>query len=72
MASEAEPKASRFLVRMGSAGWMVYDRERKGPALMGSDWAANLTKEQAERAYSALCHSAPAMFARRKAKTPSA
>lgn len=29
---------------------MVYDRSRKGPALIGTDVAANLTKEQAERA----------------------
>jgi hypothetical protein len=27
---------------------MVYDRERKGPALIGTAWAANLTKEHAE------------------------
>ena len=27
---------------------MVYDRERKGPALVGTDPAANLTKDQAE------------------------
>ena len=27
---------------------MVYDRERKGPALVGTDPAANLTKEEAE------------------------
>ncbi|MGX1164158.1 hypothetical protein AB7M16_000424 [Bradyrhizobium sp. USDA 372] len=28
---------------------MVYDRERKGPALIGTDMAANLTKERAEQ-----------------------
>lgn len=28
---------------------MVYDRERKGPALVGVDLAANLTREQAEQ-----------------------
>lgn len=49
---------SRFLVRMGSVGWMVYDRERKGPALIGIDVAANLTKEQAERAYRIVSGSA--------------
>jgi hypothetical protein len=27
---------------------MVYDRERKGPAQIGTDLAANLTMEQAE------------------------
>ena len=26
---------------------MVYDRQRKGPALVGTDLAINLTKEQA-------------------------
>jgi hypothetical protein len=26
---------------------MVYDRQRKGPALLGTDLAVNLTKEQA-------------------------
>jgi hypothetical protein len=33
---------------------MVYDRERKGPALIGTDWAANLTREQADEAYRIL------------------
>ena len=39
----------RFLVRQGSKGWMVYDRQRKGPALVGTNPAVNLTKEKAER-----------------------
>lgn len=39
---------SRFLVRQGGrGGWMVYDRQRKGPALIGMDSAENLTEEQA-------------------------
>lgn len=37
---------------------MVYDRERRGPALLGMDFAANLTREQAERAYAILTGSA--------------
>jgi hypothetical protein len=37
----------RFLVRQGSKGWMVYDRERKGPAMVGTSLAVNLTKEKA-------------------------
>jgi hypothetical protein len=41
--------APRFVVRRGCKGWMVYDRQRKGPALVGTDLAANLTKENAER-----------------------
>ncbi|MBR0856027.1 hypothetical protein [Bradyrhizobium liaoningense] len=49
MTQEA-PLQSRFFVRIGGNGWMVYDRERKGPAVIGTDLAANLTKDQAERA----------------------
>ena len=37
----------RFLVRQGSKGWMVYDRQRKGPAMVGVYPAVNLTKEKA-------------------------
>lgn len=33
---------------------MVYDRVRRGPALIETDWAANLTKEQADQAYRTL------------------
>lgn len=40
---------SRFLVRQGFKGWMVYDRQRRGPAVLGTSLAVNLTKEQAER-----------------------
>ncbi|MEH2492962.1 hypothetical protein V1280_008901 [Bradyrhizobium sp. AZCC 2230] len=40
---------SRFLVRQGFKGWMVYDRQRRGPAVVGISLAVNLTKEQAER-----------------------
>lgn len=47
MSNEA-PSAARFLVRQGCKGWMVYDRERKGPALVGTNPAANLTKQEAE------------------------
>ncbi|MGY4154227.1 MULTISPECIES: hypothetical protein [Bradyrhizobium] len=43
------PMQARFLVRIGTTGWMVYDRERKGPALLkNGDIAEKLTKEQAE------------------------
>jgi hypothetical protein len=37
------------MVREGSKGWFGYDRERKGPALVGTNPAVNLTKEKAER-----------------------
>ncbi|QHO78329.1 hypothetical protein ACH79_42825 [Bradyrhizobium sp. CCBAU 051011] len=40
---------SRFLVRQGCKGWMVYDRQRKGPAMIGTSLAVDLTKEQANR-----------------------
>ncbi|MCC8940383.1 hypothetical protein H8A99_28990 [Bradyrhizobium sp. Arg68] len=44
------PMQSRFLVRRGNGGWMVYDRERKGPAQAqkGGPFAEKLTKEQAD------------------------
>ncbi|KRQ04889.1 hypothetical protein AOQ71_28955 [Bradyrhizobium manausense] len=57
--SESGRTASRFFIRMGGKGWMVYDRERRGPALLGTDIAANLTREQAERAYEVLTRSTP-------------
>jgi len=38
---------SRFLVRQGTKGWMVYDRQRRGPAMVGTSEAVNLTKERA-------------------------
>ncbi|MCP3473230.1 hypothetical protein NLM33_23235 [Bradyrhizobium sp. CCGUVB1N3] len=49
--SDKLPSAARFMVRQASQGWMVYDRQRKGPALIGTNLAlaVNLTKEQAER-----------------------
>jgi hypothetical protein len=52
--SNAAPSAPRFLVRQGCQGWMVYDRERKGPALVGTNPAANLTKDEAEHIQRAL------------------
>lgn len=45
---------SRFLVRQGGKGWMVYDRQRKGPAMIGTNPAVNLTEEQAHRIKRAL------------------
>lgn len=40
---------SRFLARQGSIGWFVYDRQRKGPALIGTDLAVELTRDQADQ-----------------------
>ncbi|OKO69894.1 hypothetical protein AC628_32255 [Bradyrhizobium sp. NAS96.2] len=46
----AMPVQARFLVRMGTTGWMVYDRERKGPALLKNcSLAGKLTREEAEQ-----------------------
>ncbi|MGY3530790.1 MULTISPECIES: hypothetical protein [Bradyrhizobium] len=45
-----ELAAQRFIVRQGTVGWMVYGRERKGPALLrNGTWAEKLSKEEAER-----------------------
>ena len=41
--------APRFLVREGCRGWFVYDRQRKGPALIGTDVADKLTRERADQ-----------------------
>jgi hypothetical protein len=47
--SDKQPSTPRFLVRQGSKGWMIYDRQRKGPALIGTNPAISLAKEEAER-----------------------
>ena len=46
-AEPVTPTTRRFFVRQGSKGWIVYDRERKGPAMVGTNPAINLTKEKA-------------------------
>ena len=43
------PPPSRFFVRQGSKNWFVYDRQRKGPALIGTNPAVDLQKERAEQ-----------------------
>jgi len=45
---DAPSAPSRFLVRQGSKGWMVYDRQRKAPAMVGTRPLVNLTKERAD------------------------
>jgi len=47
--TDKELPPSRFLVRQGCKGWMIYDRERKGPALVGTNPQAGLTRKEAER-----------------------
>lgn len=49
----------RYFIRMGRTGWMIYDRERRGPALLGTGWAASLTKDQAERLHQILISPGP-------------
>jgi len=46
--SEKASSPSRFLVRQGGKGWMVYDRQRKAPAMVGMRLMVSLTKEQAD------------------------
>ena len=45
--TDKEHAPHRYLVREGYKGCMVYDRERKGPAMIGTDPAVNLTRERA-------------------------
>ena len=45
--TDKEPAPPRYLVREACKGWMVYDRQRKGPALVGTDPAVSLTRERA-------------------------
>jgi hypothetical protein len=42
----------RYLIRRGSTGefWMVWDREKRGPAMIGDRALVRLTQEQAELA----------------------
>jgi hypothetical protein len=47
--TDTEPAPPRYMVREGCRGWMVYDRQRKGPALVGTSPAVNLTRERANR-----------------------
>jgi len=44
--TDKEHAPRRSLVREGCKGWMVYDRERKGPA---TNPAVNLTRERANQ-----------------------
>ncbi|PAY06643.1 hypothetical protein CK489_27615 [Bradyrhizobium sp. UFLA03-84] len=66
--STASQKA-RFLVRTGGSGWMVYDRELKGPAQLekGGRFAEKLTKEQAENLRQMLTDSLPLPAGKRRA-----
>src|SRR5215471_14499906 len=43
MSDEVSPP-SRFLVRQGYKGWTVYDRQRKAPAVVGTDLKKRTSK----------------------------
>jgi hypothetical protein len=42
------PLPARYLVRLATRGWMVWDRRNKGPAIFVGSLAAGLSKERAE------------------------
>lgn len=49
----------RFLIRAGNAtDWMVWDRVRRGPAVVGNRKLVGLSREAAERAFAQLLASA--------------
>jgi hypothetical protein len=41
------PFVERYLARKGVCGWMVWDRQRRGPARTGGRLEIGLTEEQA-------------------------
>ena len=45
--TDKESAPPRYMVREGCKGWMVYDRQRKGPAMVGTNPVVNLTRERA-------------------------
>jgi hypothetical protein len=44
-----EPSPPRFIVRQGTRGLMVWDRQRKGPAMYNGHLAIGLTEFQANQ-----------------------
>jgi hypothetical protein len=49
--TESDPSyVERYLVRKGSRGWMVWDRQKRGPAEFGGRLEIGLTEEQAREA----------------------
>jgi hypothetical protein len=42
------PPRARFMVRRGTRGYMIWDREQRGPAKIGGQLQVGLGKEQAE------------------------
>ena len=47
MTEDDPPYMERYLVRKGIHGWMVWDRQKQGPAQTGERLEIGLTDEQA-------------------------
>jgi hypothetical protein len=47
--TEQGPHLTRYLVRQGIKGWMVWDRQLRGPARIGRRLTRGLTEEQAQQ-----------------------
>jgi hypothetical protein len=47
MTTDDPPYVERYLVRKGTQGWMVWDRQKRGPAEFGGHLEIGLTEEQA-------------------------
>ena len=47
--TEQRPHLARYLVRQGIKGWMVWDRQARGPAKIGRRLTKGLTEEQAQQ-----------------------
>jgi hypothetical protein len=46
---------TRYLVRQGWVGWMIWDRERKGPAFVSTGQLTNFKSEAQARSALELC-----------------
>ncbi len=47
--TEQRPHLARYLVRQGIKGWMVWDRQARGPAKIRRRLTKGLTEEQAQQ-----------------------
>ena len=47
MTADNPSYVERYLVRKGTRGWMVWDRQQRGPAQTGGRLEIGLTEEQA-------------------------
>jgi hypothetical protein len=53
-----ETKNNRYLVRRGTRLWMIWDREKKGPAIV-NDRQLVLMEEEAARLFCAMLNDVP-------------